>query len=94
MAVSTKPTMEVLLRLVVEQGATDLHLSANLPPHLRLDDRLLPADYPPLSGNEVKELAYSLISPDKVERFERWKDRKSTRLNSSHGTLSRMPSSA
>jgi twitching motility protein PilT len=74
MAVSAKPTMEALLRLVVEQGATDLHLSANLPPHLRLDDRLVATDYPPLSGNEVKELAYNLISPDKVERFERWKE--------------------
>ena len=44
MAVSTRPTMEVLLRLVVEQGATDLHLSANLPPFLRVDDRLVPTD--------------------------------------------------
>ena len=74
MAVATKPTMEALLRLVVEQGATDLHLSANLSPHLRLDDRLVATDHASLSGNEVKELAYSLISPDKVERFERWKE--------------------
>ena len=57
MAVSAKPTMEGLLRLVVEQGATDLHLSANSPPHLRLDERLVATDHAPLSGNEVKELA-------------------------------------
>ena len=69
MAVATKPTMEALLRLVVEQGSTDLHLSANCPPHLRLDDRLVPTDHQPLSGDDVKELAYSLISPEKVERF-------------------------
>ena len=74
MAVSTKPTMELVLRMVVEQGATDLHLTANLSPHLRLDDRLVPTDHGPLSGNDVKELAYSLISPDRVERFERWKE--------------------
>ena len=74
MADSKKPTMEGLLRLVVEQGATDLHLSANLPPALRLDEKLVKTDFPPLSGNEVKELAYSLISPEKVERFERWKE--------------------
>jgi twitching motility protein PilT len=66
--------METLLRSVVEQGATDLHLTGNLPPHLRVDDRLVAMDYPPLSGNEVKELAYSLIAPEKVERFERWKE--------------------
>ena len=74
MAVSAKPTMEELLRLVVEQGATDLHLSANQAPHLRLDDRLVATDHATLSGNDVKELAYSLISPEKIERFERWKE--------------------
>ncbi len=75
MATTTKKaTMEQLLRQVVEQGATDLHLTANLPPHLRIDERLVPTDLPPLNGEEVKELAYSLISQDKVERFERWKE--------------------
>ena len=74
MAVSAKPTMEELLRLVVEQGATDLHLSANQAPHLRLDDRLVTTYHATLSGNDVKELAYSLISPEKIERFERWKE--------------------
>ena len=72
--ITTKPTMEALLRLVVERGGTDLHLSANFPPHLRMDDRLVATEHPPLSGNDVKELAYSLISADKVERFERWKE--------------------
>ena len=74
MSGAPKLSMEALLRMVVEQGATDLHLSANLPPHLRLDDRLAATDHPPLSGNDVKDLAYSLISPEKVERFERWKE--------------------
>ena len=75
MATTTKKaTMEQLLRQVVEQGATDLHLTANLPPHLRVDERLVATDLPPVTGEEVKELAYSLISQDKVERFERWKE--------------------
>src|SRR3989338_3319445 len=66
--------MDALLRMVVEQGATDLHLGAALPPHLRLDARLVARAPPPLSGNDVRELAYSLIAPEKVERFERWKE--------------------
>ena len=74
MSAPSKLSMEALLRMVVEQGATDLHLSANMSPHLRLDDRLVATDHPPLSGNDVKDLAYSLISPEKVERFERWKE--------------------
>ena len=74
MAGMLKLSMEGLLRMVVEQGATDLHLSANLPPHLRLDDRLVAMDHPPLSGNDIRDLAYSLIASEKVERFERWKE--------------------
>jgi len=31
-------------------------------------------DHPPLSGNDVRDLAYSLIASEKVERFERWKE--------------------
>lgn len=74
MSVAMKPTMEQLLHLVVERDSTDLHLSANLAPHLRLDDQLIPTDHGPLSPDEVRELAYSLLAPDKVERFERWKE--------------------
>ena len=74
MPVTSKPTMEALLRLVVEQGATDLHLSANQPPRLRVDGGLVATDHAPLSGDEVKELAYGLLAPEKVERFERWKE--------------------
>ena len=74
MSVVSKPTMEQLLQMVVEQGSTDLHLTANLPPHLRIDDQLKPTDHGVLSGDEVRDLAYSLLSPEKVERFERWKE--------------------
>ena len=74
MGVSLNPTMEQLLRQLVEQGATDLHLTGNQPPHLRVDDRLVATDHASLSGDDVKELAYSLISPERVERFERWKE--------------------
>ena len=66
--------MEQLLHLVVERGATDLHLSANLRPYLRIDDRLTPIDYPVLTGDDVREIAYSLLSQEKIERFERWKE--------------------
>ena len=37
---------------------------------------------------------YQIHSPDVLEVREPWADRKSTRLNSSHIPLSRMPSSA
>jgi twitching motility protein PilT len=69
-----KVTMEQLLKLVVERGASDLHLTATRPPHLRIDDDLVPTDHPPLSGDEIRELAYSLLSPEKIQHYERWKE--------------------
>ncbi|MBI3088400.1 MAG: type IV pilus twitching motility protein PilT [Candidatus Omnitrophica bacterium] len=70
-----KQTVEQLLRLVVEQGANDLHLTANQPPHMRVSDKLIPMDHhATLSGDDVRELAYSLLSQEKIERFERWKE--------------------
>jgi len=74
MPVSTKPTMEQMLRTVVERGASDLHLSAGLAPHLRKDERLIPLEGGPLTGEDVRELAYSLLAPENIQRFERWKE--------------------
>ncbi|MCX6374542.1 MAG: hypothetical protein NTU88_00630, partial [Armatimonadetes bacterium] len=34
-----------LLRLVVERGASDLHLSVGVPPILRVDGQLAPANF-------------------------------------------------
>ena len=74
MSKTALPTMEQLMRLVVEQGATDLHLTANLPPHIRIDEELLPTEFAPLGGDDVRELAYSLLSPERIQQFERWKE--------------------
>ena len=74
MSVTMKATMEQLLRQVVQRVATDLHLTAGLPPYIRLDDRLLPLDQPPMSSEEIRDVAYHLLTPEKIERFERWKE--------------------
>ena len=64
-------TMETLLRLTVEHGASDLHLSSSgIPPHVRVDDKLLPIDCPALSAADVQQLCYSAISPEQVKHFE------------------------
>ena len=47
-----------------------------------------------LTGKLVTSLRQLMDRVDKYKRIEDDQDRKSTRLNSSHSTLSRMPSSA
>ena len=47
-----------------------------------------------IAGSEVKMLAYNGLIPGPTLKVKKGADRKSTRLNSSHLRLSRMPSSA
>lgn len=52
-----------LLKLMVKQDATDLHLSVNAPPLVRIDGRLLPASEKMLSSEAVESLVSGLLSP-------------------------------
>ena len=51
-------------------GASDLHLTTNSPPMVRLDGRLSPLPYPPFSVSETKQLAYSVLTDSQKHRFE------------------------
>ena len=51
-----------LLRLCVEQGASDLHLSAGAPPLLRVDGDLQPLDAAPLESPQVAQALDELAS--------------------------------
>ena len=59
-----------LLVQLVEHGASDLHLTAGVPPTLRVHGKLLRLDYKPLSPDDVKTLAFSLIREDQRKKFE------------------------
>lgn len=63
--------IETLLKLMVQKIASDLHISAYAPPHLRIDEKLVPTEYPPLTPDDSKKLAYSMLKPQQIERFER-----------------------
>lgn len=62
--------IEKLFRLTVEKGASDLHLGANRQPYLRINERLIPAEDDKLTTDVVKELIYSLLRPDQIQKFE------------------------
>ncbi len=63
-------TLHQLLKQMVEMGASDLHLTTQSPPMVRLDGRLLPLPYPPLTVAETKQLAYSVLTDTQKHRFE------------------------
>ncbi len=59
-----------MLRIMLEMGGSDLHITTSSPPQVRVDGRLSPLDQPPLSPAETKQLAYSVMTDAQKHRFE------------------------
>jgi len=64
-------TLPDLLRKMTDAGGSDLHLTTNLPPQIRVHGHLsaLPG-YRPLTPAETKQLAYSVLTDAQKHRFE------------------------
>lgn len=69
-----KLEMSQLLKIMVERRASDLHLTVHSPPCLRIDENLVSLDYPPLTPQDAKTLAYGLLTPEEVAAFEKTKE--------------------
>jgi twitching motility protein PilT len=63
-------TLHQLLKTMVERGGSDLHVTTNSPPQIRVDGKLVPLDMPPLAAPETKQLAYSVLTDAQKHRFE------------------------
>jgi len=63
-------TLSQLLKTMVEQGGSDLHITTNSPPQVRVDGRLIPLKSPPLSPTETKQLCYSVLTDAQKHRLE------------------------
>jgi twitching motility protein PilT len=59
-----------LLKELVERGGSDLHITTNSPPQIRLDGKLTPLDLPPLKAEETKQLCYSVLTESQKHKFE------------------------
>lgn len=65
------PSMEELLNIMVQRGASDLHLSVGSPPKIRIDGKLHPTEHEVLVPEVTKKIVYSVLSPEQVVRFEK-----------------------
>ncbi len=63
-------TLPELLKKTVEMEGSDLHLTTNTPPQVRVHGKLQPLDLPPLTAAETKQLAYSVCTDAQKKRFE------------------------
>jgi len=63
-------TLSDLLKRMLELGGSDLHITTNSPPQVRVHGHLQPLDMPPFSPAETKQLAYSVMTDAQKHRFE------------------------
>ncbi|MFO7562714.1 MAG: type IV pilus twitching motility protein PilT [Enhygromyxa sp.] len=67
---TTQVNLHQLLKAMLDQGATDLHVTTASPPMLRIDGRLVPLRTPPFRPEDTKALCYSILSDKQKHRFE------------------------
>ena len=67
-------TLRQLLEDMVNRKASDLHITAGVPPEFRVDGLITPSEYDVLTADMTTQLAYSVLSDDQRKRFETTKE--------------------
>src|SRR5919202_4809208 len=66
--------IDSFFKLMAEQKASDLHLSTNTPPMLRINGDLVRVDYPALVNDDLKAMVYEIAPEGKIKIFEETSD--------------------
>lgn len=65
-------TLDDILRELVKEGGSDLHIRVGEPPFFRIHGSLTRAkNFPVLSNEDAKRLLYSILSEERRKRFEK-----------------------
>ncbi len=59
-----------LLKIMVDQGSSDLHITVGAPPQLRIDGSLVPLKTSPLTPADTRQLCYSVLTDTQKQKFE------------------------
>lgn len=66
-------TIDDLFRLMVEQKASDLHVTAGAPPYLRIHGMMSPLNYRQLTSQDVQGLIFEILNEKQKKAFvEKW----------------------
>jgi len=68
------PGIHQMLKFMVDNTASDLHVTPGTPPQFRIDGSLRPLNVPTLGPNETKNIAYSLLTDAQKHTFEENKE--------------------
>ena len=59
-----------MLHEMLNQRASDLHLTIGTPPKFRVDGKIVSSSYPPLTNDEIKGMVYGLLNEDQKGKLE------------------------
>jgi len=63
-------TLPELLKLLVDRDGSDLHITTNTPPQIRVHGHLQRLQMPEMQPAETKQLVYSVLTDSQKKRFE------------------------
>jgi twitching motility protein PilT len=66
-----KVTLPDLLKTMVEQDASDLHVTVGIPPEFRISGKMVKVKMDALSPAETKDLCYSVLTDSQKAEFEK-----------------------
>ena len=70
-----EPFLNKYFKTVIELKVSDLHLKANVTPHVRMKGDLRPLTGGPLTGDQIREGIFELLNPEQMENLpfvKRW----------------------
>jgi len=59
-----------LLKILVESNGSDLHITTNSAPQMRVDGHLMAMDFPAMNQVDTKQLCYSVLTDAQKHKFE------------------------
>ena len=66
--------LDDILHYSQQMKASDIHLTVNLPPMVRVDGKLIPTPWEVVTPREAQRLVYDILLSDQIERYERTKE--------------------
>ena len=64
------PTIEEMLRIAKERGASDVHITVGVPPKMRVNGHLITMDFPRMLPPDTQELLKEIMNEKQLATFE------------------------
>ncbi|MBI2712032.1 MAG: PilT/PilU family type 4a pilus ATPase [Bdellovibrio sp.] len=66
-----KVALSALLKAMVDQDASDLHITVGIPPEFRIQGKMVKVKMDPLTSQDTKEICYSVLTDAQKSEFEK-----------------------